>query len=115
MLSRALPIHFATEELALALRSDPALDVREIDGTLPKEELLNELVEALQLPEYFGHNWDALEECLRDLESDRHVVLLVRDAAPLWNVAPRVMGELVDVWLSATADRGTPLDLVFVW
>lgn len=32
-----------------------------------KEQLLNSLATALDLPEHFGHNWDALEECLNDL------------------------------------------------
>ena len=42
-----------------------------------KEQLLNAFATALRLPESFGHNWDALEECLRDLEagsSDGYVI-----------------------------------------
>ena len=33
-----------------------------------KEELLDFLARAFPLPVYFGHNWDALEECLLDLD-----------------------------------------------
>ena len=32
-----------------------------------KQKLLRILADELRLPDYFGHNWDALEECLRDL------------------------------------------------
>ena len=33
-----------------------------------KEQLLNHAATAMRFPDEFGHNWDALEECLTDLE-----------------------------------------------
>ena len=33
-----------------------------------KEQLLNHVATALHFPDDFGHNWDALEECLTDME-----------------------------------------------
>ncbi len=33
-----------------------------------KEQLLNHLATAMHFPKEFGHNWDALEECLTDLD-----------------------------------------------
>lgn len=33
-----------------------------------KEQLLNAMATALSLPSHFGRNWDALEECLGDME-----------------------------------------------
>jgi RNAse (barnase) inhibitor barstar len=33
-----------------------------------KEQLLNHTATAMHFPKSFGHNWDALEECLTDLE-----------------------------------------------
>jgi RNAse (barnase) inhibitor barstar len=33
-----------------------------------KEQLLNHVATVLRFPNHFGHNWDALEECLTDLE-----------------------------------------------
>jgi RNAse (barnase) inhibitor barstar len=32
-----------------------------------KQKLLRTLAAQLRLPDYFGYNWDALEECLQDL------------------------------------------------
>src|SRR5262249_21777152 len=43
--------------------------------------LFDELAAALQLPLYFGGNWSALQDCLRDLTAP--LVLLVSDAAEL--------------------------------
>lgn len=109
-----LPVHFATEEAAEALRADPALRIREIAPGSSKDELLTAIADALVLPDYFGHNWDALEECLQDLEFDgEQLVLLVRRAAMLWQSMPRDMSTLVDTWLASSGDRD--IHLVFVW
>jgi Barstar (barnase inhibitor). len=37
-------------------------------GLRTKKELLEAVGKALGFPEYYGVNWDALEECIRDLE-----------------------------------------------
>jgi hypothetical protein len=36
-------------------------------GVTSKQALLSALASQLTFPDYFGHNWDAFEECVRDL------------------------------------------------
>jgi hypothetical protein len=48
-------------------------------------ELLKELYERLNLPGYFGFNWDALSDCLRDFDwiKERNIVLIHEDIPAL--------------------------------
>lgn len=50
-------------------------------GIKTKAELLTALATHLSFPEGFGHNWDALLDCLRDLSwiADQKVVLVHQD------------------------------------
>jgi RNAse (barnase) inhibitor barstar len=85
-----------------------------------RDDLLRGIADAMQFPDYFGMNWDAVIDCLRDL-ADRHpaegYVLFVHAAEWLWRQGLMWMGELVEVWLTAaeeSAHDGVPLHLVFV-
>src|SRR5215213_5288141 len=66
--------------------------------------LLQALYEHVHLPAYFGFNWDALSDCLRDLHwiQSRHVILLHADVPGLPPVELRayldVLAECVASW-----------------
>ena len=110
MLDR-VSVHFATPASAAKLRAEGAAETR---GTIASADaLFSRLAQALEFPDYFGHNWDALNDCLRDVPGD--VVLLLHDAGTLWREAPDVATELVDIWLAAAEEHEGKLHLVFVW
>jgi RNAse (barnase) inhibitor barstar len=107
-----LTVHFCTEDAAAALLADSSIRVAD----LPAEaDLFEGLASALRFPDYFGRNWDAVDECLRDVEAGEMTVLLVHDAAKRWERNPKTMATLVDIWASAAAERNADLHLVFVW
>lgn len=76
--------------------------------------LFDAVARALNFPDWFGANWDALEDCLSDLswrEGDGHVLLFLK--AP----TGETLGTLIDVLSSAAhywAGRGHPFFAVFV-
>ena len=87
------------------LRPDEVLDaVKATDMVVAKvrfaakEELLKNIAQALDFPDWFGHNWDALEDCLSDLswrEAPGYILLFEK---------PRRdddFGVLIDVLLSS--------------
>ena len=78
-----------------------------------RAEILAAIAQALRFPEWFGGNWDALEDCLSDLEGAQHVLVFAGgDALPADE-----RGILVDV-LDAAATfhgaHGTPFFAVFL-
>jgi hypothetical protein len=88
-------LRFVDDPAARAARAGEHL-ARVPAGLRDKAALLDALQGALSLPGYFGHNWDALDECLRDLG---------------WIAAPRVVLVHADLPL-AGADRRTYLEIL---
>lgn len=99
----------------------PALDARKaqaaakgagfaffhIDGKniARKEQLLNHVATSLRFPEHFGQNWDALEECLTDLEwvDAEGYVLLYDHIDGLLSAHPDQFETLVEILRDAVA------------
>ncbi len=81
---------------ALPTQSMPTLDALRLQD---KATLLAELGRALDFPDYYGANWDALEECLADLSWHEGAVrLLITHADTL---ADDLRENLIDVFLQA--------------
>jgi RNAse (barnase) inhibitor barstar len=79
-----------------------------------KPQLLENMASVLGFPDWFGHNWDALEDCLTDLSwREAPGYVLVMDSAQPGDD----LGVLVDILRSAAeswAGRGKPFFAVFI-
>ena len=83
-----------------------------------KEQLLNALATALRLPKHFGNNWDALEECLDDMDlPDADGVGLYYDHTDgLLEAHPDQFETLVEICRDAVAswkEDGRPFVVLF--
>jgi RNAse (barnase) inhibitor barstar len=85
------------------------LQVARIDlaGVVEKEALFERISVALRFPGWFGRNWDALLDCLRDLSwsNSRRHVLIFENAKSL---GAEDRSELIEVLAEAASNwRGT--------
>jgi RNAse (barnase) inhibitor barstar len=78
--------------------------------------LFAEFARVLEFPDYFGHNWDALEECLADLEwlPAKGYILLITDAAHVlpddeeeYETLLEILRDAGEAWGSGQAGMGT--------
>ena len=72
----------------------------DLKGVHDKQGLLDAIATALKFPEWFGENWDALEDCLTDLswQKARGYVLVLEHCAELAKHAPRELEVAVEVF-----------------
>ena len=75
--------------------------------------LFDEFAAALQFPPYFGENWDALNECLNDLDwlEGDGAALFILDADQLLQDAPPEDGRILFEILQA-AESNLPFHIV---
>lgn len=87
--------------------------------------LFGEFARALAFPDYFGHNWDALEECLADMDwlPAKGYILLITDSQAVlpddeeeYETLLQVLDDAGEAWSNGhTADgRCAPFHAVFV-
>lgn len=77
--------------------------------------LFAEFARALEFPDYFGHNWDALEECLADLEwlPAKGYVIVIADAQAVmpgddedYETLLEVLSDAGEAWGKGQAGTG---------
>lgn len=74
------------------------VDLSDVDS---KETLMTALKRDLGLPDYFGRNWDALDECLGDLEGP--LLIVVKNAATIMGSDPGSATQLAEILNDATS------------
>lgn len=106
----------ADEILDAARGSSLAVRRVALAGAAGKAALLERLAGALQFPQWFGGNWDALEDCLTDLSwiDARGYVLVIEDAGALPTDERGVFIDVLEAAASFWAGRGRPFFAVFV-
>lgn len=62
-----------------------------------KSALIEAIGVGLNLPDYFGRNFDALEECLRDLKEDKGWLLIFENADDLLRVPSSELSTFVSI------------------
>lgn len=99
-----------------AMREAPATLSFERIGLNPKDRLMRDLAAALAFPDWFGANWDALEDFLCDLSwrpARGHVLVFDNPGA----MPGDDLGVLIDVLRSAAefwTGQGRPFFAVFI-
>ncbi len=97
-LSRGEPrLHLAVGRAYWSLdqRGEVGPHVFVIDGENCRsvKSLMGEFAKSLGFPSYFGHNWDALDDCLEDIESepDSNVVVAICNADSVLGIGHRIV------------------------
>jgi Barstar (barnase inhibitor) len=98
------------------LKQDKGTKVFAFDGDriVDSTSLFQEFATVMQFPEYFGHNWDALKDCLTELdghEVDRYIITIdkldrfIANDPSQWSEFLDVCKSVVEYW----QDTETPV------
>ena len=114
-------VQFAERAPNPEIAAEKEIRLVELDGTAieDKQALMNAISDGFEFPDYFGGNWDALEECLRDLAwlKAKGYAIVVEKGETFWRIDADMAGKLVRSWTTAAEKwvaEGVPFNLVFV-
>lgn len=76
----------------------------DVEDIKTKQELLRAFAVTLSFPDYFGHNWDALEECVRDLAwlPPGNLLLIFQNGDSLLSLGAKEFSVLISILGEAT-------------
>jgi hypothetical protein len=98
---QVLPLDAAGIEALCGLAGSLGLQVERVDlsGCVSKDDLLGRVAAALAFPDWFGHNWDALFDCLAELgvAGGAGCLLVLEHAGELRREAPEVFDSAVGI------------------
>lgn len=101
------PLSDADAAAICALARSRGFDCARVDlaGCTEKSELLARIAKALEFPVWFGHNWDALADCLTDLgwRPAAGYMLVIENAAEMQQVQPEVFDTALAILADAAA------------
>jgi hypothetical protein len=105
------------DEILAATRGSSLHVVRvDLSGVAGKDALLAQMAKALAFPDWFGGNWDALEDCLSDLSwsnASGHV-LLIEGAQGLLASDRKPLLDVLAAAAASWAGRKRPFFAVFL-
>lgn len=109
------------------VKTPPGYALRTIQGKKCRTPagLFGEFARALAFPDYFGHNWDALEECLADLEwlPAKGYILLITDTQAVlpedeeeYETLLEILDDAGEAWSTGHTANGrcAPFHVVFI-
>jgi RNAse (barnase) inhibitor barstar len=109
----------SVDALAVELEAEPAV-VRLLRGSAMRtlDALFDEVATALDFPQYFGRNWDALDECLADLSwlpAPAYVLLISDSIELLADEPPKQFEILLKVLDRVAAEWSRPIAVGQPW
>lgn len=118
--SSSLNIHFHDQNVSDLQMYLPGILVLEgsIHNVKNDNELFCKISKFMSFPSYFGRNWDALADCLKDMEwaPSSGYVLVLNDAADAWSKNPYLWGIFVETWMGVAEfwkNFDVPFHLIF--
>lgn len=115
-----MPMQGVSDLIAAAESGGFALYRVDLGEVTDKAGFLKRMALALEFPDWFGHNWDALRDCLADMSwqpAEGYVVILEHcdtfraDNAEDFATALQVLGAAADDWREENVPFWTLVDM----